>query len=257
MSSTNHFSKFIEERPWESGFFGFSVSKVDLGDQNLNTNTLKHIIDCNLEHNYTLCMLHTDTDPAPVLETLTYDQDLYFIEKRITFKKDLQSHLHIDLNIQEPDETSIYPLFSIALLAGQNSRFKKDRNFPNELFEDMYRTWVRKSVTHTFDDVVFSYRNRLHTCGFASARFSDNDVVIGLIGVSSSSQGKGIATKLLNSIENSGIKRKCKSLLITTQSENTGAIAFYKRYGLVEFQTSYVTHIWFKPPLHGNQDESI
>lgn len=122
----------------------------------------------------------------------------------------------------------------------QISRFKKPW-FTAQDRDRFYKEWLTKAVYSTFDDCCLVIIEADKICGFVTLKEHPNYAQIGLIGVSSEHQGRGIGKKLLSIAEHYLEQRNCTTLSVATQMSNTHALNLYTRFGFRLTETN----LWF------------
>ena len=125
------------------------------------------------------------------------------------------------------------------------SRYYYDKNFNKNKINEFYQDWLTKSVNGKFDDGVLIYEN-LKIIGFLSFRLNKNHGVISLIGTNKKFRREGVATKLVNTLENELIKKKINSIKVTTQGRNLPAQNFFIKKNLATFKIEAYYHLWLK-----------
>lgn len=135
-------------------------------------------------------------------------------------------------------------LLGLAILAGHESRFRKDpRLLP--YFEPMYRLWIVNSLNRTLADIVYICRSGPAIVGVATARVrEDGTGNIGLIATHTDYQGWGIGTELIRATDNFFRERKVLTITVVTQRTNNRACRFYEKAGFICSKTEFVYHLW-------------
>ncbi len=122
----------------------------------------------------------------------------------------------------------------------QISRFKKPW-FTAQDRDRFYKEWLTKAVYGTYDDCCLLIIEANEICGFVTLKEHPSDAQIGLIGVSSKHQGRGIGKKLLSIAEHYLGQRNCTTLSVATQISNIHALNLYTRFGFRLTETN----LWF------------
>lgn len=88
-------------------------------------------------------------------------------------------------------------LIELSLSAGENSRFKRDKNINVERFEASYKAWIQNSVTKQAADIVFVARTEEmpinEVAGMITLRKNDLNIQVSLMAVSSQYRRSGIS----------------------------------------------------------------
>ena len=176
-------------------------------------------------------------------------------DEKITYSKELTGKPS-----EAPQEVGIYEgpvtdkLLELALLAGHDSRFRKDPRL-SSYFEPMYKLWMINSLNGVMADRVFVYRSGDGIEGMASCKIRNGKTgegktgSIGLIATAAGQQGKGIGRALLRATDHYYGINKVTVSTIVTQRSNEQACRFYEKAGFTEYKTEYVYHLWFNRSL--------
>lgn len=137
-------------------------------------------------------------------------------------------------------------LIQLALLAGHDSRFKKDPRL-EPFFKTLYAQWMINSVNGMLADRVFvdSIKtedvNAVVTCKVSGEKGS-----IGLIATMPQMQGKGLGKKLIQAVEAYYCTQQVKYSTVVTQQTNVQACKFYESCGYSVIKDENVYHLWLK-----------
>lgn len=101
----------------------------------------------------------------------------------------------------------------------------------SEKVDNFYFEWVKKAILGKFDDICFVYKESEKIKGFITLKVKDKELHIGLIGVNKNETSKGIGKELLAKAVEFGKMHNCEKIIVATQTENKGAINFYKKNG--------------------------
>ena len=111
----------------------------------------------------------------------------------------------------------------------------------------MYSTWMEKSINGEMADYVFVHKNHETIDGMITIKIENDIANIGLIAVDYASQGKGIGTKLIQSIENFLYQIKgIKYIQVATQLANHNACHLYKKNNFEVITITDIYHHWLK-----------
>lgn len=223
----------IKYLDWDSCFFNKKIGLLDLSND-------YHFSE--IQNDFDLIYVVSDKDIA-----ITDYKESYSENKIVFSKKIVQKNESTDETIfSELEDSPRKDIYELAFESGKFSRFKLDANFSQTEFENLYKKWVDNSFTKEFADAVLVYKEQNKVLGFVSYKVWDIHATIGLIGVCSSHQGRGIGRKLLASVENELVNRGVKELRIPTQLQNEGACAFYTKMGYEIIEKKCIKHFWRK-----------
>jgi dTDP-4-amino-4,6-dideoxy-D-galactose acyltransferase len=137
-------------------------------------------------------------------------------------------------------------LRSIAKVSFRITRFYNDPNFPSELCDALYETWIEKSCTR-IDETVLVAENQKDPIGFISCKFVDqNQGEIGLVGVQPDWQGKGLGQELISESLSWFSDKGVSLVKVVTQGRNSQAQRLYQRCGFLTDTIQIWYHKWFR-----------
>jgi dTDP-4-amino-4,6-dideoxy-D-galactose acyltransferase len=96
---------------------------------------------------------------------------------------------------------------------------------------ELYNTWIKKSVSGAFDDVCLLMRQENKIAGVCTVKLFPHKARIGLFAVNPLFQGKGIGSSLLSGVSNWLRSRSIPTLAIATQGKNIPALRLYEANG--------------------------
>jgi dTDP-4-amino-4,6-dideoxy-D-galactose acyltransferase len=142
-------------------------------------------------------------------------------------------------------------LVQLALCAGQHSRFRVDRRFPQSAFERLYHAWIERSARGEIAAAVLTLARAgapaaLH--GMVTIAIEGKTGRIGLIAVAERARGQGLGAALLQRAHRDLADRGCTEALVTTQLDNRAACRLYEAAGYQVAGRQNVYHFW---PLVG------
>ena len=226
---------------WDSEFFGFEVAK-------LQTNLLKEdeqssVFEDLLKNNVELIYYYCDAPLSENLKISGYKGLL--VDKKIPLKKSLKVAKEISPNIRFYNKkTPCEKLVSLAQLAGIHTRFKIDPHISEEKYNELFKTWIRKSLNGEMASAVLVYEIEGKIVGFGTAQVLGEEGRAPLFAVDREYEGKGISFALMKALESYMAEKGCQYVLTSTQDTNKKAMKIYERYGLEALQPVYVYHFW-------------
>jgi dTDP-4-amino-4,6-dideoxy-D-galactose acyltransferase len=223
----------IKYLDWDSSFFNKKIGLLTL------------LYDCNLseiQDDYDLIYVVSDKDVAVESTDFKegYSENKIVFSKKIIKKNDLKD-ANIFLVLEDSTKEAIYEL---AFESGKFSRFKLDPNFDQREFENLYKKWVDNSFNKEFADAILVYKEQNKILGFVTYKVWDKQATIGLIGVCTDHQGKGIGKKLIQSVEMELANKGVEELRIPTQLHNELACLFYTKMGYEIIENKILKHYW-------------
>jgi dTDP-4-amino-4,6-dideoxy-D-galactose acyltransferase len=231
---------------WDTKFFGFRFGRVI--PSLLSANDIESVSDwCRRESIrclYFLC--NSEDDPSWLLAERA---GFHLVDVRLDFSMKIAHGRKLagstsGLTIRQWDEGDLPALETIAATAYRDTRFWHDQNFPRERVADLYRQWIINSC-RGFADMVFVAEHEGQpvgyiTCGSDAAAGGR----IGLVGVKSDSQGKGVGRALVDAATDYALTRGWTRLDVATQARNISAQRLYQSQGFTTSSTSLWYHLW-------------
>jgi ribosomal protein S18 acetylase RimI-like enzyme len=202
------------------------------------------------ERGAVLAYLFVGSD-APALHRRLEEGGAILYDERVTYAKRLAAEPQPGVAVPGDNAVEAYSggltdeLLGLAILAGHESRFRKDpRLLP--FFEALYQLWMVNSLEGTMADVVFIYRPDAGIKGMVTCKTGPGGVGnIGLIATDIAWQGKGVGGKLIRAAEAYFRTKGMETCTVVTQRTNAPACEFYERSGFSISKTEYIYHLWF------------
>jgi len=181
----------------------------------------------------------------------TYDLQAYsgmLADKKTTFEINLQN-INLDklpLPKAEP-YCSTFPfaqLEKLAIQSGVYSRFALDTHIPHEKFTDLYKIWIRKSVSGEMADEVLVIMQNNHIAGMVTLAIKNGVGDIGLIAVDEKFRGRKNGQQLVFDSQRWFIQHGCHTACVVTQEDNLPACRLYEKCGYQKTKTEFLYHFW-------------
>jgi dTDP-4-amino-4,6-dideoxy-D-galactose acyltransferase len=222
----------VKKLQWDSDFFNLNVGEI-IYDENYEMEDIS---------NYDLIYLFSDEEFD--LKIPNFENS--FSETKVVFIKNTETYQQTSKLILKVDEVSVTKeqLYLLAYESGKNSRFLLDNKFNENLFKNLYQTWIDNSINKKFADDILVYFEENKLKGFVSYKINNDNASVGLIAVNSDYQGKGIGAKLLNYLENLLFEKGVHQLTIPTQLDNIQACNFYQKQGYSIKNKTSIKHYW-------------
>ena len=228
---------------WDSNFFGFNVALINTVE---SETTFERTLNEIRTKNYKLVYIKTEPDNKRSNQLIKkyngtlVDQKVTFTTGISTINKEL-----ISKNLTEYQYNKLNKqLLNLAYQSGEYSRFRLDKNLPEDTFQRMYKIWIERSVKKEMAEKIFIYKVEDYIAGMITLSVSGNTGIIGLIGVDSKFRGRKIGQKLIEKTREYFLLKDIKKINVVTQFANKIACDFYKK---CDFKTSGIEniyHIW-------------
>jgi len=235
MSDYHHLS-------WDSNFFKFPIARIEPKKSSDLFDILKEL----KQQKYYLAYLFVD-EKHDEMHAQALRENGILVDKKISFhtkpKNNKQNQITNNVRVNSCKEIN-NELIDLALLSGEYSRFKTDKNFEQGTFEQLYYTWLKNSIFGELSDYFITYHSKLLLQGFVTLKIHEDEAKIGLMSVAPTAQGKGIGTLLLNKVFQLCVERKINEIQVITQLDNIQACGFYKKNGFTKLKLEHVFHFW-------------
>ena len=235
--------------PWDSDFFGFKVARILA--KNLGTPALKEILGALREENVVLSYWAADPDDEDSARAARECRG-FFVDRKVTFALEtaaLRQRLPLLASTALVEEfTGGIPtpeLEALAVQAGEYSRFRVDPRIPEDRFLELYRLWIRKSVTGELAEKVLVVRNEAGTVvGMVTAGDKDGRGDIGLLAVADSVRGRSFGVGLVAAAQQWALDRGYSTAQVVTQGDNVAACRLYEKCGYHIDRVEHIYHFW-------------
>lgn len=241
---------------WDTDFFGFRIGRV-CGD--VLTQELVQQIGtwCRRARVRCLYFLSCVNDPKTI--RLAEDHDFRLVDVRVTFRRealaksrDPVSSMNCSAIVRRARLEDIRSLERIARSNHRDTRFYFDANFPRDLSDLLYETWIRLSCEGYADEVLVAEIDGVPV-GYVSCHLDAGSRTgsVGLLGVSNRARGLGIGRALLFGALEWFSAQGTQEIDVVTQGRNYAAQRLYQRCGFLTKSVQFWYHKWFTPPGEG------
>jgi ribosomal protein S18 acetylase RimI-like enzyme len=151
------------------------------------------------------------------------------------------------IHIRQTNPDDLPALQDMARKGFRDTRFYYDPCFPVERCDALYETWITRSCSEDFADVVIVADLDSRPVGYITCRLSDDKMrgQIGLVGVAASAQGRGVGRQLVRESLNWFAQRGVEVVDVVTQGRNVPAQRLYQSAGFVTHTVQLWYHKWF------------
>lgn len=227
---------------WDTDFFAIKIGRIiplTLSEIQLST-----ILNSMRAEKYKLVYWAAKSEPQ--FDTQTHHGML--VDKKTTLEIDLG-----ELVFKSPPEPIVEPfkdslsfdqLENLAIQSGKHSRFAIDPNFPKGKFINLYKEWIRKSVSGDLADEILISLDGDYITGMVTLTIKDKIGSIGLIAVDKNYRRQKIGQKLVESAIYWFIQQGCYRAEVITQGDNLSACRLYEKCGFQKEKTAFYYHFW-------------
>lgn len=234
----------VEELPWDSAFFGFSIGRINDGHSS-GAALSAAISECRsrgIKCAYLLCA-------ADSVKSITLAIRLGFrlVDIRMTLDRGVPVARSEVSGARRARSEDLPELVRLAGPGFERSRFFVDGRFPRERVEALFARWIARDFESVEGEVAILERDG-RIAGFASGLVSgDGTAQVGLVGVAPGFRGLGVGRQVVAGLLNLLADRGVGKVRVVTQGCNRGALRLYEE---CSFRTSSMD-VW----LHWWSDE--
>ena len=146
--------------------------------------------------------------------------------------------------IREAEPSDVEELEQLAISAFQFDRFHQDSFLSDDFADEVKRRWVRNSLNGRADRFLI-FRDQENIKGFCICLVNGRSMVIDLIAVHPSSQGRGIGSSLLKGAL-WAYKNNADEVLVGTQLSNVSSLKLYSKHRFENVSEAETYH-WTSP----------
>jgi dTDP-4-amino-4,6-dideoxy-D-galactose acyltransferase len=148
--------------------------------------------------------------------------------------------------VRAAQTSDVAALEQIATTAHPDTRFFADPAFARQACEQLYATWIRRSVEGWADQVfVADLDTDARPVGYVTLHRDGHAARIGLIAVASGTRRAGIGRALMMEAFRWCDAQQVQGLSVATQAQNTSALRFYMRCGFGVDRVDFWLHKWW------------
>jgi dTDP-4-amino-4,6-dideoxy-D-galactose acyltransferase len=227
---------------WDSAFFGVRIARA--AGSKLTRAGVKELLDWCFAQKVDCLYFAADlNDP----ETLTLAEACGFSMKdvRMTLARSLSPGERFAAQLRDARAEDAAALEAIAASAHGDSRFYFDRRFPRDRVDEMFRVWIRTSMSGTAGAVLVASDGDDRAIGYVTCdRVAPERGRIGLIAVAESARGRRIGGQLVEAALEWFCRQGMTEASVVTQARNLPALRLYQRAGFVIRAVDAWYHLW-------------
>ena len=149
-------------------------------------------------------------------------------------------------SIREAREDDAATLRSIASTSHQATRFYADPNFPDDRCDDLYDTWLRRSLAGWAAGVLVVEVDA-RPGGYVTCHVDGSTSSIGLIAVDAAARGRGLGVTLSRGAIAWCAERGATRITVVTQGRNLAGLRTFERAGFLVASLDLWFHKWYVP----------
>lgn len=229
---------------WDSNFFSVRIARSNRS--RLDHATVAATLDwCGAQRIDCLYFL-ADSDHAETPRIA--EKNLFqFTDVRVTLEQSLstnQSHAEDADGIRLAREEDLPALRRIASVTHRDTRFYFDEHFDRARCDFLYETWIENSF-RGFAQAVLVAEVDQSPAAYLTCHLKGTETQIGLLGVSTSHQGKRLGTNLVKRFLAWSREQGAARASVVTQGRNLAAQRLYQHQGFVTASLQLWYHRWF------------
>lgn len=259
---------------WDSEFFGRRVGRVRGG--RLDPERLA-AIEAWLQAEAIDCLYFLADADDPATAVLAEEAGFRLVDVRVTLERETAALIlpEISAAIRPACPEDVPALRRIAAASHHDSRFYADPHFDRGRCDELYATWIEKSVKEAKDlrdskdgkdgkDAVLVAEVEGRPAGYISCLMSSPPLPgvggalpegteggqggevgeIGLLAVDAAAQGRGLGGALVDAALRWFVERRAVRIRVVTQGRNTRAQRLYQAHGLLTRSIGLWFHRW-------------
>ncbi|HBE80853.1 MAG TPA: hypothetical protein DDW65_24165 [Firmicutes bacterium] len=243
----------VGELDWDTKFFGIKMGRVILPvlseNREFSEIAWRRTLETARAQNYQFLYCPFDVSHQEIANSIAaLGGEIGDI--LLTFWFDSAKHKKhpLQYRVTEAKQCDLAEILEIARIAFRNSRFFQDPHFDRVKAGQFYPSWLQESFLSSEKILIIKQAGQV--LGFISlkpqseAETGTETLVIRLIAVAESWQGKGIGQTLIDEAINEALAQKYRYLQVGTQITNYAAINLYEKNGFRVTSAKYRFHVW-------------
>lgn len=230
---------------WDSDFFRLSIGKIQ--PRRANQEEISFAFNQFWENGGDLVYWASDPDDSNSRDAAIYNNGI-LIDNKTTFHAIIENIKPVSIKNHiykfDPSFDNRSKIVSLAVQAGQFSRFNIDPRMPEFSGKRLYECWIEKSFSGELADEIFIAKINNEIVGLVTVSAVNQSGDIGLLSVDSESRGQGIGKDLVSAALQWCSEKGCNTVSVVTQGNNLPACQVYSRSGFKVFQVDHYYHFW-------------
>ncbi len=232
----------IQSLPWDSAFFGYAVSRLNILGNDVSEDILKNELFDGKDSNYDVCYIYVYHN-SDTISSFLHSAGAILYDHKVTFRKDLISFEDCDpdkivLELKELTQEAI----DIAISSGLYSRFYLDPHFKSKQ-PMLYKQWINNCFEHN-NGKVFGINQNDELAAIAGSSVSGGVGHLELIAVHPNYRRRGFAKRLIHAAERFFLNSGAVAAEVVTQLNNSAACKTYQSCEYSMIETVDVWHFW-------------
>lgn len=229
---------------WDSEFWGAPIGRVEGGV--LDEERLR-AVDEWAEANGVACVYFlADSSDAPSAH-VAEDAGFRLMDLRVELRRPAAGE-ETTGELRPASPADLDSLRAIARASHGVTRFYADPNFPDDRCDDLYDTWITRSLEGWADGVLVAEADE-RPVGYVSCHLDPAAGAgsIGLIAVDEVARGVGVGLTLSRGAVAWCRQRGAQEMSVVTQGRNAEALRTFQRTGFLVDSIGLWFHKWYRP----------
>lgn len=228
--------------PWDSQFFGVRIARIVAPA--LDDRLLKDAVSWCRDQRVACVYLLVGADDGPSVRAAEHGR-CHLVDIRVSLDAAIEPEPAMPVRgVRQAGPGDRDALAALARISHRNTRFYVDGRFDSARCDELYATWMLKSLEGELADRVLVSDDQGTLEGYVSTRVTDGVGNIGLIAVAPDAQGKGRGQALMRAafgwFRSGGVTR----VNVVTQGRNAAALRFYEQCGFRTASVQLWYHLW-------------
>lgn len=232
--------------PWDTEYFGVRSGKVILNEE-IELKDLEEIIRLTEAYEF-ITINNINNQPLNNFLIGKYTSS-FIVDMNIQFEMNVESRKGESYFDSIGAYKENLELMKIAEKSFNFSRFYNDPFLDRNLSNQLYSNWIKNSFNNEDKYFIVAEGNQEILGYILFSIIKADSIIIELISLDKSAQGKGTGTKLLDSLVYFARKNHIHTIKVGTQIDNLQAINFYMKKGFSLSSKSSIYHFWPRKEL--------
>jgi ribosomal protein S18 acetylase RimI-like enzyme len=225
---------------WDTEFWGTRIGRV--AHDRLD-DTVAASVDAWVAANGVECIYYLAPGDDPGSAHAAERNGFALMDVRVELARAAERE-QVGPSIREARDDDRQALRRIASSSHGVTRFYADPRFPNDRCDDLYDTWIRRSLEGWADGVLVAEADAT-AAGYVSCHLSERTGSIGLIAVDTAARGSGLGVDLARGAVAWCAERGAETMTVVTQGRNVAALRTFMRAGFAPSSLDLWFHKWY------------
>jgi dTDP-4-amino-4,6-dideoxy-D-galactose acyltransferase len=245
---------------WDSAHFGLRIGRVlpmSADGQPFDEELFKEALTWADRSSLDCMYLLVESDDAATVRRAS-EFGWRMVDMRVTLGTKLSNEVRTHAPMRQASLADLPYLKHLATRSHTHSRFYTDGNFPVTACDELFSSWIERSVRdRDFAGAVFMPEVGDEPGGYITCAIKQGVGYIGLVAVDPVTHGKGLGTSLLAEAARWFSEQGTERVAVVTQGCNIPALRMYQRFGFTIESIQLWFHWWGftggANPVHSRQ----